>query len=97
MNIFNGRGSAGPNPGSIVRAVNLNATSKRFRLFTALFVCVGMALNVAVPVNADPSPFGDLSCSCHQPVPGQHHGDAQQIIEGIKQGLADPPQPPISN
>ncbi|WP_139809738.1 hypothetical protein [Mycobacterium avium] len=68
--------------------------SKRLTLI-ALFACVGIGLGAAAPVNADPNLFGGLGCSCHLPVPGQHRGDDQQIMQGIQQGLFDlsAPQP----
>ena len=66
----------------------MHATSKRLTPFMALFACVGIALGAAAPVNADPHAFGDLSCSCHQPVPEQHFPDSQQIMQGIREGLS---------
>lgn len=59
----------------------------------ALLACVGIALGAAAPADADPNPFGDLSCSCHQPVPGQHPSDVQQVMQGIQQGLSYPRAP----
>lgn len=80
----------GPSGQSLVRAIN--ATGKRCWPFNALLACVGVALGVPAPANADPSPFSALSCSCDQPVPGQHRHDAQQIMQGIQDGLTDPRQ-----
>lgn len=60
--------------------------------FMALLACVGIALGMTASVNADPNPFGDLKCSCDQPVPGQHRHAVQQIMQGIEQGLSDPSQ-----
>jgi hypothetical protein len=71
----------------------INATSNRFGPFIALLACVGIALGAAAPVNADPNRFGDLSCSCDQPVPGQHRSDARQIMQGIQDGLSGPRAP----
>lgn len=72
--------------------IAMNAISKRFTLFMALLACVGIALGMTASVNADPNPFGDLKCSCDQPVPGQHRHAVQQIMQGIEQGLSDPSQ-----
>lgn len=68
----------------------MNPITKGSRLVMALLACVGIALGAATPANADPNLFGNLSCSCHQPVPGQHHDDPQQIMQGIQQGLSNP-------
>lgn len=68
----------------------VNAINKPLRLVMAVLACGGIALGAATPANADPNLFGDLSCSCHQPIPGQHHADPQQILQGIEQGLSAP-------
>jgi hypothetical protein len=73
----------------------MNAISNRFSLITALLACVGIALGATTPANADPNAFGDLSCSCHQLVAGQHRDDADQIMQGIQQGLSDPHAPQV--
>lgn len=79
---------AQPGPGSgqfLLRTTN--ATAKRFRPFLALLTCAGIALSVATArATADPSPFGSLCCSCNQPVSGPHRPDAQQIMQGIRDG-----------
>jgi hypothetical protein len=63
-------------------------------------ITLGVALAVATPTSADPSPFGTLSCSCStQPGDVRQNGPAvnDQIIQGIQSGLRslhyDPPSP----
>ncbi|WP_322861237.1 hypothetical protein U8D42_06385 [Mycobacterium europaeum] len=64
-------------------------SGKRRQRFMALLAGVTFAFGAAAPVSADPdNPFGGLNCSCPHPVLGQHGPDAQQIVQGIQEGLA---------
>lgn len=55
----------------------------------ALLACLSIAFGAAVPVNADvDNPFGGLSCSCPHPALRQHRFYAQQVEQGIQEGLA---------
>jgi hypothetical protein len=59
-------------------------------LFSAA-VALGVAVVVAIPVNADPSAFGVLSCSCGGGPTAAVGGltVSDQINDGIRDGLAD--------
>ena len=59
-------------------------------LFSAAVV-LGVAVGVAIPVSADPSAFGVLSCSCGgRPTAGAGGPTvSDQIRDGIQDGLAD--------
>jgi hypothetical protein len=54
-------------------------------------IMFGAAVGVATPAYADPSVFGNLSCSCEQPAPGPHGApaDKDQVNQGIQSGLTD--------
>ncbi len=68
--------------------------SLRCRPFTALLVCIGIALPVAALAGAEPdNPFSGLSCSCDEPLPGRHNVDAQRIQQGIRAGLSSRVRP----
>ena len=59
-------------------------------LFSAA-VALGVAVGVALPVSADPSAFGVLSCSCAGG-PTIAVGEptvSDQVNDGIQDGLAD--------
>ena len=59
-------------------------------LFSAA-VALGVAVGVAIPVSADPSAFGVLSCSCEGRPTAAVGGPtvSDQIKDGIRDGLAD--------
>jgi hypothetical protein len=59
-------------------------------LFSAA-VALSVAVGVAIPVSADPSTFGVLSCSCGGRPTGAVGGPTvlDQINNGIRDGLAD--------
>jgi hypothetical protein len=59
-------------------------------LFSAA-VALSVAVGVAIPVSADPSPFGVLSCSCGGRPTVAVGGPTvlDQINNGIRDGLAD--------
>jgi hypothetical protein len=54
-------------------------------------IMFGAAVGAATPAYADPSVFGNLSCSCEQPATGPHPApaDKDQVNQGIQNGLAD--------
>lgn len=58
-----------------------------------------VAVGVAAPAGADPSPFGTLGCSCQPPaaVPGGKAPATDQMDQGIQNGLGYlhgvPPRP----
>jgi hypothetical protein len=54
-------------------------------------IMFGAAVGAAIPAYADPSVFGNLSCSCEQLATGPHHGpaDKDQVNQGIQNGLMD--------
>jgi hypothetical protein len=57
-------------------------------LFSAAIVC-GVAVGAAAPADADPSVFGNLSCSCEQPSVEGDVAVEDQINLGIERGLED--------
>jgi hypothetical protein len=59
-------------------------------LFSAA-VALSVAVGVAIPVSADPSAFGVLSCSCGGGLTAAVGGPAvsDQINDGIQNGFAD--------
>ena len=59
-------------------------------LFSAT-VALSVAVGAAIPVSADPSAFGVLSCSCGGGPTAAVGGPtvSEQINEGIRDGLAD--------
>lgn len=58
------------------------------KLFTAALVC-GAAVSTASPASADPSVFGNLSCSCEQPALDGDIAVWDQMNLGIQRGLED--------
>jgi hypothetical protein len=54
-------------------------------------IIFGAAVGAATPAAADPSVFGNLSCSCEQPATGPHPApaDKDQVNQGIQNGLTD--------
>jgi hypothetical protein len=54
-------------------------------------IMFGAAAGAAIPAYADPSVFGNLSCSCEQPATDARHGpaDKDQVNQGIQSGLTD--------
>lgn len=54
-------------------------------------IMFGAAVGAAIPANADPSVFGNLSCSCEQPATGRQRvpADKDQVNQGIQNGLID--------
>jgi hypothetical protein len=59
-------------------------------LFSAV-VALSVAIGLAIPVSADPSAFGVLSCSCGGGLPEAVGGPTvpDQMNDGIQDGLAD--------
>jgi hypothetical protein len=57
-------------------------------LLSAAIVC-GAAVGAAIPASADPSVFGNLSCSCEQPSLEGEVVVQDQINLGIERGLED--------
>jgi hypothetical protein len=69
-------------------------TARHLVITKALFgaaVALSVAVGVAIPVRADPSAFGVLSCSCGDGPPAAVGGPtaSDQIKGGIQDGLAD--------
>jgi hypothetical protein len=64
------------------------------RFLVAAAIAVPAGLLAAVPANADPASFGDISCTCQAPIPqgpiAQFFLPPQSLIDsGIQQGFAD--------
>lgn len=64
------------------------------KVLVAAAIAVPVALLSAVPAIADPASFGDLSCSCQDPIPQgpivQFFTPPQGLInQGIQQGFSD--------
>jgi hypothetical protein len=78
-----------------LEAQNAPRPTARHLLITKVLLCTAVALSVAVgvavPVSADPSAFGVLSCSCGGGPTAAVGGPtvSNQMNEGIKDGLAD--------
>ncbi len=62
-------------------------------------IALGVAVGIATPAGADPSPFGALGCSCKAPVvaPDGKAPATDQMDQGIQNGLGYlhgvPPRP----
>jgi hypothetical protein len=84
---FGGKGALKAEHAPRPTARHLLITKVLFSAAVALSVAVG----VAIPVNADPSAFGVLSCSCGGGPKGAVGGPtvSDQIKEGIHDGLVD--------
>ncbi len=53
-------------------------------------IMFGAAVGAAIPAYADPSVFGNLSCSCEEPAgPQRGPADKDQVNQGIRTGLTD--------
>jgi len=48
-----------------------------------------VAVGVAAPAGADPSVFGNLSCSCDQANRVSNSGPGDDVTRGVQNGLAD--------
>jgi hypothetical protein len=61
------------------------------KVLLSAVIMFGAAAGAAIPAYADPSVFGNLSCSCEQPADGARHdpADKDQVNRGIQSGLTD--------
>ncbi len=58
------------------------------KILACAALAVGAAVAMPAPAGADPSVFGELSCSCPQTVSNGGSSVADQIDRGIQSGLA---------
>ncbi len=58
------------------------------KTLVAVAIAFGANFGLASVASADPSPFGNLSCSCHLP-PGPGSAIPDQVARGIEDGLSD--------
>ncbi len=58
------------------------------KTLVAVAIALGATFGLASAANADPSPFGNLSWSCHLP-PGPGAAIPDQVARGIEDGLLD--------
>jgi hypothetical protein len=59
------------------------------KVLVSAAIAVSAAVGVAAPASADPSVFGDLSCSCPQTISKSGVSVTDQIDRGIRQGETD--------
>jgi hypothetical protein len=61
------------------------------KVLLSAVIMFGAAVGAAIPAYADPSVFGNLSCSCEQPATGGQRvpADRDQVNQGIQNGLID--------
>ncbi len=57
-------------------------------ILVAVAIALGASFGLASAASADPSQFGNLSCSCHLP-PGPSAAIPDQVARGIEDGLSD--------
>ncbi len=58
------------------------------KMLVAVAITLGASFGLASAASADPSSFGNLSCSCHLP-PGPSAAIPDQVARGIEDGLSD--------